>query len=170
MRRCWNRRAKIVVPLDRYESVIARIASFEMTKQYNRSAVHRFLSYRCSRQYLEQFISRRSDFISSLKIGAYLYAVSDVDLIVRLNEFGLLPEPDRLRAVSVIRRLAVDVPDAGFLSAEIRTLFTPEELIDLLKQIEVELLSNLDEHIDQWRDGYNRKDDPKTISVISAAL
>ena len=151
---------KIIVPLDRYQGVMGRIASFDMTKRYNKSAVYRFFSYRCSRQYLEQFIASRPDFISSLQIGSYLYAVSDVDVIARLNEFGLLPEPERLRAVGAIRELAVDVPDSGFLRQEIRTLLTTEELVDILQYVETMLLPNLNATIGQWRDGYSTEDDP----------
>jgi energy-coupling factor transporter ATP-binding protein EcfA2 len=152
--------AKVIVPPDRYETIICDIESVDTTKQYNKSAVHRFLAYRCNKEFLELFIARNPQFIQSLSIGAYLYAVSDVDVIVRLNEFGLLPEPERLRAVNAIRELAVDVPDSGFLRAEIRTVLTPEELVHILQHVQTTLLPNLNETINQWRDGYSRDGDP----------
>ncbi|MDZ4657009.1 MAG: hypothetical protein SH868_05450 [Bythopirellula sp.] len=162
---------KVIVPLDRYEVVMARIESFDTTKWYNKSAVHRFLSHRCSREFLERFIARSPQFIPSLSVGAYLYARSDVDVIVRLHEFGLLPEPERLRAVSTIRELATDVPDSGFLRTEIRGLITPQELADILERVETTLLPNLDKQIDQWRDNHNGKDDPEDhFSELKSAL
>lgn len=150
---------------------MARIESFDTTKWYNKSAVHRFLSHRCSREFLERFIARSPQFIPSLSVGAYLYARSDVDVIVRLHEFGLLPEPERLRAVSTIRELATDVPDSGFLRTEIRGLITPQELADILERVETTLLPNLDKQIDQWRDNHNGKDDPEDhFSELKSAL
>lgn len=152
---------KVIVPLDRYEAVMTRSESFDTTKWYNKSALHRFLSYRCDREFLERFIARYSQFIPSLRVGAYLYAVSDVDVLVRLHELGLLPESDRLRAVCAIRELATDIPDSGFLRAEIRGLITHEELADILEQVQTTLLPNLNAQIDQWRKNLNGKDDPE---------
>ena len=86
--------------------------------------------------------------------------MSDVDVIVRLNEFGLLPETERLRAVNAIRELAVDVPDSGFLRPEIRTVLTPEEIVDTLQHVQTTLLPNLNVTIDHWRDEYRSGDDP----------
>lgn len=163
--------AKVIVPLDRYEAVMTRIESFDVTKWYNKSALHRFLSYRCDREFLVRFIARHPQFIPSLSVGAYLYAVSDVDVIVRLHEFGLLPELDRLRAVAAIKELATDVPDSGFLRSEIKGLMAPEELADILEQVQTTLLPNLNAQIDQWRENLSGKDDPEDhFSELKSAL
>jgi len=153
--------AKVIVPQDRYDGVMARLELFDTKKWYNKHALHRFLSYRCDREFLQCYIALNPEFISNLSIGAYLYAVSDVDVLVRLHEFGLLPESERLRAVATIRELAIDVPDSGFLRDNIRSLMTHEELIHLLEHVQTTLLPNLDGHIDQWRDNYNGDDDPE---------
>lgn len=153
--------AKVIVPQDRYDGVMARLELFDTKKWYNKHALHRFLSYRCDREFLQCYIALNPEFISNLSIGAYLYAVSDVDVLVRLHEFGLLPESERLRAVATIRGLAIDVPDSGFLRDKIRNLMTHEELIQLLEHVQTMLLPNLESHIDQWRDNYNGDDDPE---------
>ena len=57
------------------------------------------------------YITRNPEFIAQLNVGAYLYAVSDVDVLVRLHEFDLLPEAERLRHIAAIRELAIDIPD-----------------------------------------------------------
>lgn len=152
---------KVIVPIDRYDSVMTRLELFDTKKWYNKSALHRFLSYRCDREFLQRYIDRNPEFISNLSVGAYLYAVSDVDVLVRLHEYGLLPEPERLRAVATIRELAIDVPDSGFLRDDIRSLMTHEELIQLLEHVQTMLLPNLESHIDQWRDNYNGDDNPE---------
>ena len=152
---------KVIVPRDRYDGVMSRLEAFDTKKWYNKSALHRFLSYRCEREFLQRYIARNSEFISKLSVDAYLYAVSDVDVLVRLHEFSLLPEPERLRAVTTICELAIDVPDSGFLREEIRGLMTEEEFIHLLEHVQTTLLPNLDSHIDQWRDNYDSDDDPE---------
>lgn len=153
--------AKVIIPLDRYDGVMTRLELFDTKKWYNKSALHRFLSYRCDREFLQRYIARNPEFISNLSVGAYLYAVSDVDVLVRLYEYSLLPEPERLRVVATIRGLAIDVPDSGFLRDEIRSLMTHEELNHLLEHVKTMLLPNLEEHVDQWRDNYNGDDDPE---------
>ncbi|GBE36174.1 hypothetical protein BMS3Bbin07_00317 [bacterium BMS3Bbin07] len=152
---------KVIVPLDRYDGVMTRLESFDTKKWHNKLALHRFLSYRCDREFIVRYIARNPEFISNLSVRAYLYAVSDVDVLVRLHEFGLLPESERLRAVATIRELAIDIPDSGFLREEIRGLMTHEEFIHLLEHVQTTLLPNLDRHIEQWRYNYNSDDDPE---------
>ncbi len=162
---------KVIVPLDRYDDVMTRIESFDTTKWHNKFSLHRFLSYRCNQKFLERFIARCPQFIPSLRVGGYLSAGSDVDVIVRLHKFALLPEVERLRAVTAILKLAIDVPDSGFLRAEIRGLMTHEELANICEQVQTTLLPNLHVQIDQWRDNYNGKDDPEDhFSELKSAL
>ncbi len=153
--------AKVIVPLDRYDGVITRLESLNTKKWHNKLDLHRFLSYRCDRAFLQCYIVRNPKFISNLNVGAYLYAVSDVDVMVRLHEFGLLPEPERLRAVATIRDLAIDVPDSGFLREKIRRLMTHDEFVGLLEHVQTTLLPYLERQIDQWRDNYDGDDDPE---------
>ncbi len=48
--------AKVIVPQDRYDKVMTRLESFDVTKWINKSALHRFLSYRCDREFLQRYI------------------------------------------------------------------------------------------------------------------
>lgn len=153
--------AKVIVPQDRYDGVLARLELFDTKKWYNEHALHRFLSYRCDQKFLQRYITQDPEFISNLSIRSHLNAVSDVDVLVRLHEFGLLPELERLRAVATIRELAIDVPDSGFLRDKIRSLMTHEEFIQLLEHVQTMLLPALESHIDRWRENYNGDDDPE---------
>ena len=96
-----------------------------------------------------------------LKVRSPLYYSSDIDVIVRLFSFKLLPESERLRVVTAISELAIETPDSGFLKAEIKSLMTPNELSSLLGEIQTELIPNLDEKIYQWKDNYNHEDEPE---------
>jgi hypothetical protein len=149
---------KVIVPSDRYHAVLSRIHTFIATDKESRNAVNRFLSSRCDLEFLKKFIADSPTFISQLHVGSYLYAVSDVDVIVRLQEVGLLPESERLRHVDGIRHLAVDTPDSGFLREDLRGLFTPKEYEDTLEYVRSQLLPNLEECIGNWSDNCN--DDP----------
>jgi len=104
-------------------------------------------------------------------VGSYLYAVSDVDVIVRLHEFGLLPEQKRREVVSLIRELAVDTPDSGFLKKRIRDILTQNELSDILDHVRTTLLPNIDDHIDNWRSNYDSDCGPQDyFDELTSAL
>lgn len=150
---------KVIIPPDRYNVLMDRIESFGNIKRQNKNGLHRFLAYRCDRDFLTRYITRYPQFISSLRVGSYFYAVSDIDVIVRLHEFGLLPESTRQSVISAIRELAVETPDAGFLQEKIRELFTRDELNDVLEHVRKELLPNLSDVISNWRWNYNTDTD-----------
>lgn len=153
---------KVIVPPDRYEALMARVELFEAARRENQRSVHRFLAYRCDREFLSCYIGRYPHFISRLTIGSYLTAVSDVDVIVRLHELGLLPEPERVAFVGVIRELAVETPDADFLREAIRGLLTPDELAAVLEDVRTKLIPNLDDTISTWRSNFRSDDDPES--------
>jgi hypothetical protein len=162
---------KVIIPSDRYESLLGRIESFDSTKWENKNKLFRFLAYRCDGEFLSRYIARHPAFISSLSMGSYLYAVSDVDVIVRLHEFGLLPEQKRLEVVNEIKELAVNTPDAGFLREEIRKLLTKAEQDEILEHVRKILLPDLNEHIRSWRWNHNSEDDPEEyFSELIGAL
>jgi energy-coupling factor transporter ATP-binding protein EcfA2 len=152
---------KVIVPSDRYDSLMTRIESFYKSRRENGDSVNRFLAYRCEREFLERFIARNQSFIADLHVFSYLYAVSDVDVIVRFHEFGLLPEEKRLSVVAAIRSLAVETPDAGFMQDRIRRVLTEEEVEEILEHVRTGLLPHLDDHIDHWCANHNGDDDPE---------
>jgi hypothetical protein len=155
--------AKVIIPSDRYDLLLARLGKFDLSKSEDKRKCHHFLAYRCNRDFLVLFVAKYPRFISDLKVGSYLYAVSDVDVIVKMHEFGLLPANKRLEVVSAIRDLAVDTPDAGFLREEIRELHTPAEVEATLEDVRLKLLPNLAATIENWRDNYyHNKEEPES--------
>lgn len=153
--------AKVIVPSDRFNGLMTRMAEFDSKKWENQRALHRFLAHRCDKEFLARYIARYPEFIPSLRVGSYLSVVSDVDAIVRLHQFGLLSEDKRLYVVARIRELAVETPDAGFLQEGIRNLLTEDELADILAHVQKTLLPKLDDKIDNWRSNYSSNDDPE---------
>ena len=151
----------VIVPASEYHIVISKIKTFNISKWFNKSSLCRFLSYRCDKEFLGQFIGEFPDFISGLSVGAYLYANSDVDILVRLNEVGLLPEVDRTKAVASIKDLAIDIPDSGFLTDSIKNMMSDDEFTEILQLVQNTLLPDLDSQIENWRTNYNGEDEPE---------
>lgn len=155
---------KVIVPRDRYDSLITRLSEIDSTKRMALWDLHRFLAFRCEREFLALYITRYPNFITGLNVGSYLYAVSDVNVIVRLHEFGLLPDSKRASTTVAIRKLAVETPDAGFLSEGIKKIFTQEEITSILEDIRIKLLPNLISTISEWESNYdsNSDEDPES--------
>ena len=161
---CGNsklRGIKVSVSADRYESLMPRIESFLRDRWENRSAVNRFLASRCGRPFLARFVERNPDFLSSLEVMSYFYAVSDVDVVNRLHQLELLPEVERHRHVERVHDLAVLTPDAGFLDQEIISFLTDQETQDILDHVRATLLPDLEKCIGNWRDNHDRREDPE---------
>lgn len=111
------------------------------------------------------------DFVPNLSAGSYLYANSEVDVLVRLHEFGLLEERHRNKAVCAIKDLAVDIPDSGFLRDSIKTLISEHELSDIFQHVKEDLIPNLDAQIDTWHYSYSGKDSPSAhFEELKSAL
>jgi hypothetical protein len=138
-----------------------RIDAFVRSNRENRDAVNRFLASRCDSDFLAKFMSRNPDFLGSLNVGSYFYAVSDIDIICRLHECSLLPEPERLRHVATVRELAVSTPDAGFLHKNIVSFITSGEIDEILAHVRATLLTDLDTCVDNWRDNHSSEEDPE---------
>ncbi|CAJ3632254.1 Uncharacterised protein [Burkholderia pseudomallei] len=151
---------KVIVPNDRFGVLLTRMQTLFAKRRENWDSLNRFLSYRCSCDFLHAFIARNPWFIGELHVGSYLSAVSDVDVIVRLHECKLLPEQDRLRHVARIRELAVETPDSDFLREDVRPIFEGSELEGVLDEVRTKLLPNLELTVDNWQDNYDDTDDP----------
>ena len=162
--------AKVIVPASRFDALISRIKTLNFAKSEHKSELHYFLAGRCDREFLNKFLSELPDYINWLHVYSYLYAVSDVSVIVRLNEVGLLPEAKRLEAITRIRELAVETPDAGFLRNDIKSLFTDEEFEEILIHVQKELFPKLQETVDEWNDNFHRDDPDSYFGELEDAL
>lgn len=162
---------KVIVPSDRYDALWLRIEIFLTKSRESKDSVNRFLASRCDRDFLAGFIARNTAFISALRVGSYLSAVSDVGMIVRLCQFDLLPETERLRHVAEIRGLAVITPDSDFLRKDIRPLFTTTEFDDILDEVRSQLLPNISKFVADWQSNHDGEEDPENyFDLLKSAL
>lgn len=161
---------KVVVPPDRYQIVISRIQTLLAKGRDGRSSVISFLSRRCTSDFLAEFLNQNPAFLSTLNVGAYLYAVEDVSLIVTLSDAKLLPEPERLRHISRVREVVIDTPDAGFTKDGIKRLFTPEEYDALLSDLRSSLINDLDDCFWNWRTNEDPDSGEDNYSELESAM
>lgn len=154
---------KVIVPPDRYEPVLSRVDAFLGRARENKQAVNNFLASRCDKQFLALFLSKHPAFLESLNLWSYLYAISEIDVLARFHELGLLPEAERIRHVSTIRELSVDTPDSGFLLDRIKGLLTLEEIQSILEHVRFSLLPNLRVCVDSWKDNHDGEEDPEAF-------
>jgi hypothetical protein len=152
----------VIVPATQYHIIRDKIRKFDTSKWFNKSSLYRFLSYRCDKQFLVQFLRDFPDFVSTLHVGSYLYASSDVDVLSCLHKFGLLPESVRITAVKEIKELAVRTPDSGFLRDDVKFLISKSELSEILQTVKNDLLPNLEDIVSDWKSDYSGEDEPDT--------
>ncbi|MDU7579939.1 hypothetical protein [Aeromonas sp.] len=160
---CGNVKLKgvsVIVPATQYHIVIDKISRFDTKQWTNKSSLYRFLSYRCDKKFLEQFLISFPDFLSKLHVRSYLYADSDINVLSRLHEFKLLPDSIRVDAVSKIKELAIETPDSGFLRDNVTLLISESEMRDILQTIKEDLIPYLKDVISDWESNYDREDEP----------
>jgi hypothetical protein len=147
---------KVVVSEDRFDLIIRRLGQMDKQRMSeDQRRLHNFLSHRCDRSFLQQYLAKNPDFVEGLPVWSYLNAISEVPVFIRLYKLGHLPEDQRIRLINEIKKLAVDTPDAGFLeNKDLRAIFSVQELKDTLAKVRDDLLPNLHDVIIDWKSNY----------------
>jgi len=151
--------ARLVVPPRAYDLVLRKL---DRVKELSR--VFWFLSYRSDRDFIARYLERHPEATSRICAPrSYLSACVEVSLVCHLHEWGLLPEEERLRFVAEAKKLAVDTPDADFLTnPRIRAVLSDLEVLDILASVRWDLIEDLPCTIDVWLDNYERSEDPES--------
>jgi hypothetical protein len=110
-----------------------------------RWTLYRFLANRCSKDFLAAYLEQSPDVLQRVaKPGLSLSAVPEVNLAVRLHEFGLFPEEDRKAFVETVSTYAVDGEDLYALDDPgIRSVFQDNEFDELEEAVRTDLLPKL---------------------------
>lgn len=153
---------KVIIPVNRYAIIVDRMQATWKRFSDDHYALYWFLANRCDKTFLSRFIEANPDFIGQLVIGSYLYAVPDVRVLTRLRKLDLLPDENYENAVDAIKELAVDTPDAGFLTEHIREFLGEDNVQDILEEVKQSLLPKLEQEIWNWRCNYKDSDDPES--------
>lgn len=145
---------KVIVPPDRFGALIKRL---DASVRSEPKSLYWFLSRRCDAAFLREFILRHGEFVNKLQVSSHLNCCSELDVLVRLHEAGLLPEKIRAETAEAITTLALETPDAGCFIEGVPELFRPEELATLRYRLETELFTSLEKTISDWRFNYDAR-------------
>ncbi|MEE4306012.1 hypothetical protein V2J60_04250 [Pseudomonas alliivorans] len=146
----------VVVPSSLFELIIERLVAHKTTPAYKtdwmsswvaRRDLLGFLAERCSRQFLEAYLSVDMALIESItKPTLYLEFSTEVDLAIRLFKFGLLPEYIRKSFIEAVSQYALNGDDARVLSdPELRLLLNEKERNRLREGVRIKVLPRIEE-------------------------
>lgn len=112
-----------------------------------------FLAKSCSSSFLKVYLEVDPDLIDRcLRFGSYMSEGSDFDVLARLHLAGLLPDKNRIQALTTVGELAVETPDSDWLDIDaLKTLFSAQERASLLDRVRLELLPGFDNMFWNWR-------------------
>ncbi|WP_421413014.1 hypothetical protein ACOMDM_16485 [Serratia plymuthica] len=144
----------VIVPKSLFPMMIARLSELSTSDRYKaqwmsvwgaKRALYLFLAYRCSTEFLKQYIVATPEILSRIcEPGLRLDVVPEVSLVVSLYNNKLLPEENRKRFVEIVSRYAIDGEDVYALSdGRIRCVFTENEYDELINSVRYELIPKL---------------------------
>lgn len=160
----------VAIPKVLFPDVLERLSEMSVAKNYKspvlsgwytRSRLDAFLSSRCSKDFLIQYIDDNPDVLErASKPGLFLNTVSEVNLAIRLHELGLLSEKYRKDFITTVTSYAIDGEDLYAIESHgIQSVFTPDELLEFRARVRAELLPNLATVTWTWQSNHS-SDEP----------
>lgn len=145
----------VVVPSSLFPAMISRLINFSASDKYKvkwlsswdaKRSLYRFLANRCSKEFLTLYIEYDTEVLQLIsKPSPSLSFSPEVDLVIRLHRFELLPEKHRREFIETILDYAIEGDDVSSLdSADMRSVFTNSEFAHLVEAVRTNLISNLD--------------------------
>jgi len=161
----------VALPKALFPLVLKRLNELSSTTQYksralsiwySRSRLDGFLSSRCSKDFLVQYIEQHPDVLARVSNpGLFLHSVSEVDVAIRLHELGLLPEEHRKKFVATVTSYALEGEDLyGLESLQIQSTFTSDELMEFRARVRTELVPKLADVRRTWQGNHGSDQRP----------
>jgi len=127
-------------------------------------SVDDFLSYRCSKEFLNVYLEEDSILHRVADPGLALSACSEVRLAVRLHKLGVLPERYRQAFVEKVMAYAFAGDDFyGLESKDIQSVFTAAELAGFRQRVRDELIPNLFDVTWHWQHDFLSDQSPEEM-------
>jgi len=161
----------VIIPKRYYPVILARLREFTASPHYktvfwstwgaNRQ-LHSFLSRRCSKEFLSMYLVEHPEILDDITSPQlYLSYSSEVDLVLRLYEYKLLPEDKRKKFITSLTEYAVNGDDIYALeNAEVQEAFKEEELKVLKERVYAELIPNLANVRNEYEGNFDEDKDP----------
>jgi Novel STAND NTPase 3 len=148
----------LTIPESRYPRVAEIIGGLK-----KKDAFYNFLAHRCDKGFLKYYLDEHPDLAGrSLGFGSFMQWAPEVGFVIKLNNYSLLNDEIREVFIENIMELAVETPDAEFLtSSRIRGVLTENEIRGIMNHVEQELVSQLRDIIYNWKDNYDSDEDPE---------
>jgi hypothetical protein len=152
---------KVIVPRNRYDLFAQRLRT-----HWHEWAKHMFLAYRCDRTFLELYVATDESILQAAcnprDHAWFSHSIHPAAVLLsKLHEYGLVPSRYRGEFIAEVRRRAIEVPDAAFLtSPHVRRMLSEEEIAEILARVKEELLPAISDVVDEWKDSCSRGEDP----------
>ncbi|HUI05560.1 MAG TPA: hypothetical protein VL486_00995 [Verrucomicrobiae bacterium] len=152
--------AKVRVPASRFESVISKLHTIDMTNWGQRWALSWFLSSRCSSEFLIKWFTLCTDDFDRLFHDCHISTHSLCSILARLHTAGCLPEQYRISYVSRVTEAALESAESMFLMSPFQSLMTEVERNSILTRVNAELPPKLESMINDLESDYDPEGDP----------
>ena len=155
---------KIVVPVERFSVVLARLREVGREPLGIFDAVGSFLSTRCTVEFLERYFTEVESLESLPKDIIVLDSWNtNLSILCRLHEGGRLPECIRQAAIDRIRKIAMETHGSEFLDEPIVQLLTSQERAELVSELSDIIFSNRNEIIEEIESSWDGEESPDTL-------
>lgn len=131
-----------------------------------------FLAKRCSTEFLELYLAMDQGALDRcLRFGSYMSAAPELQVLARLRECGLLSEEHHRKIIETISRLAVETPDADWLTdSDAKKLLTDEDRAEILEHVKAELIPETEIMLENWRSNEQGESAEQYYSPLESAL
>jgi len=161
----------VIIPKALFPAMLRRLEDFSKSSKYKshlyaswgaKSRIMGFLARRCSKEFLSLYVEKHPEALDDVsEPGLMLSAVSEVDVAVRLHEYGILPEPQRQKFVETVTGYALSGRDLYALGDKhIRSVFTAKEFKKFRAQVRTELVPRLGDVRRDWESNYSCGESP----------
>lgn len=150
---------KIVIGSEKYDYIIQKLNAYAGPIE----DIMRFLAYRCADDFLRiYFHNAKNNSKNLINIGSYVFAHTEVDLLIRYENIGLLSAETKKDFINIVADLAVETPDADFFIYDsLRSIISEKELEYIKSEIRTRLIGSLVDVVRNWDLNYYDHDDPE---------
>ncbi len=143
-----------IIPGKLFPEVILKLDSFTNSGVYKsgylstwsiKRQILSFLTRRSSKKFLQLFLNKKPEFLSKHVLGLshYLRWSEELDFVLRLNEFNLLEEADRITVIENFFKYATDGDLYVLEDEDVQGLFKPAELDTFKQRVKSEIVPKL---------------------------
>ena len=162
---------KVIVPESHFQLLISRLQSFNRSGWRNKKSFSDFLTKRCDHRFLSAYLKSNPDFLDSLKISRSILLDSDLEILTKYFEAGLLSDEQRNKTVQSLHELAINDLDTQFSRDNVKILLTQDEFLLIKSDVKDKIIVNLGEIIDDLSSDYDDESDPEDhFSDLSYSL